>query len=93
MCRRFIHVCAQRSDLAKLFSVDCEKKTFLSERNVLHFLTREEYLFTHRVERDRQRKEKESASEKDIKHTRKVVCNFLFFLPPERYMCADYVNI
>ena len=49
MYRRFIHVCAQRSDLAKLFSVDCEKKTFLSERNVLHFLTREEYLFTYRV--------------------------------------------
>ena len=49
MCRRFIHVCAQRSDLAKLFSVDCEKKTFLSERNVLHFLTREEYSFTYRV--------------------------------------------
>lgn len=89
MCRRFIHARAQRSDLAKLFSVDCEKKTFLSERNVLHFLTREEYLFTYRVERDRQRKRKESASEKDIKHTRKVVCTFLSFLPPERYMCAD----
>ena len=32
MCRRFIHARAQRSDLAKLFSVDCEKKTFLSEK-------------------------------------------------------------
>ncbi len=60
MCRRFIHARAQRSDLAKLFSVDCEKKTFLSERNVLHFLTREEYSFTYRVERDRQRIRKKS---------------------------------
>jgi hypothetical protein len=59
MCRRFIHARAQRSDLAKLFSVDCEKKTFLSERNVLHFLTREEYLFTYRVARDRRHKERE----------------------------------
>ena len=60
MCRRFIRARVQRSDLAKLFSVDCEKKTFLSERNVLHFLTREEYLFTYRVARDRQRKRKKS---------------------------------
>jgi hypothetical protein len=87
MCRRFIHARAQRSDLAKLFSVDCEKKTFLSERNVLHFLTREEYLFTSRVERDRQRKRKKS--QRRTPHTREVVCTFLSFLPPERYMCAD----
>jgi len=89
MCRRFIRARVQRSDLAKLFSVDCEKKTFLSERNVLHFLTREEYLFTYRVsETDDTRKEK------DTPHTHiKVVCTFLSFLPPERYMCADYVNI
>ena len=60
MYRRYTRARAQRSDLAKLFSVDCEKKTFLSERNVLHFLTREEYSFTHRVERDRQRKRKKS---------------------------------
>ena len=57
MCRRYTRACAQRSDLAKLFSVDCEKKTFLSERNVLHFLTREEYSFTYRVsETDNERK-------------------------------------
>ena len=49
MCRRYTHARVRTSDLAKLFSVDCEKKTFLSERNVLHFLTREEYLFTYRV--------------------------------------------
>jgi len=85
MCRRYIRARAQRSDLAKLFSVDCEKKTFLSERNVLHFLTREEYLFTYRVERDRRRKEREGHTT----HTHKVVCTFLSFLPPERYMCAD----
>lgn len=60
MCRRYTHARVRTSDLAKLFSVDCEKKTFLSERNVLHFLTREEYLFTYRVERDRQRKRKKS---------------------------------
>ena len=84
MCRRFIHARAQRSDLAKLFSVDCEKKTFLSERNVLHFLTREEHSFTYRVERDRRHKEREGHTT----HTREVVCTFLSFLPPERYICA-----
>ena len=77
MCRRFIHARAQRSDLAKLFSVDCEKKTFLSERNVLHFLTREEYLFTYRVERDRQRKEREGHTT----HTHKGGVQFSLFSP------------
>ena len=80
MCRRYIRARAQRSDLAKLFSVDCEKKTFLSERNVLHFLTQEECLFTYRVERDRRHKEREGHTT----HTHiKVVCTFFSFLPPE----------
>lgn len=80
MCRRFIHARAQRSDLAKLFSVDCEKKTFLSERNVLHFLTREECLFTYRVARDRQRKRKKSQRRTHHTHTRGGV-HFSLFSP------------
>ena len=87
MCRRFIPVCARARVISQNFFPLTAKKRRFFLRNVLHFLTREEYLFTYRVERDRQRKEKESASEKDIKHTRKVVCNFLFFLPPEA-ICA-----
>ena len=84
MCRRFIHARAQRSDLAKLFSVDCEKKTFLSERNVLHFLTREEYSFTHRVERDRRHKEREGHTT----HTHKGGVHFFLFSPSRGDICA-----
>ena len=32
MYRRYTHARVRTSDLAKLFSVDCEKKTFLSEK-------------------------------------------------------------
>ena len=89
MYRRYIRTRACARVISQNFFPLTAKKRRFFLRNVLHFLTREEYLFTYRVERDRQRKRKESASEKDIKHTRKVVCTFLSFLPPERYMCAD----
>ena len=83
MCRRYTHARAQRSDLAKLFSVDCEKKKFLSERNVLHFLTREEYLFTYRVsETDNARKEK------DTPHIRTRWCALFSLFSLQSDICA-----
>ena len=92
MCRRFIRARAQRSDLAKLFSVDCEKKTFLSERMCSIFsLGRSAYSRTALRETDNAKGKR--VREGHTTHTREVVCTFLSFLPPERYMCADYVNI
>ena len=85
MCRRFIHARAQRSDLAKLFSVDCEKKTFLSERNVLHFLTREEYSFTYRVSETDNAKGKR-VREGHTTHTHKGAIFSLFSLQSD--ICA-----
>ena len=53
MCRRYTHARVRTSDLAKLFSVDCEKKTFLSEEMCSIFsLGRSTYSLTALSETD-----------------------------------------
>ena len=87
MCRRFIHARAQRSDLAKLFSVDCEKKTFLSEKCAPFSHSGGVLIHVPRCARQTTLGKTVSVREGHTTYIRKVACNFLFFLPPEA-ICA-----
>ena len=81
MCRRCIRARAQRSDLAKLFSVDCEKKTFLSERKCAPFFSLGRSAYSRTALRETDNAKGKRVREGHTTHTREVVCTFLSFSP------------
>ena len=93
MCRRFIHVCARARVISQNFFPLTAKKRrfFLREMCSIFSLGRSTYSRTALSETDNAKGKR--VREGHTTHTREVVCTFLSFLPPERYMCADYVNV
>ena len=93
MYRRFIRARVRRGVISQNFFPLTAKKRrfFLREMCSIFSLGRSTYSLTALRETDDTKGKR--VREGHTTHTREVVCNFLSFLPPERYMCADYVNV